>query len=84
MSSPEKGQKSFQVGAPAIGVAAAYGVVLAMDSAIAAGSSSPRADLPGEIERLRAARPTAVNLGWALDRLGGVLQATDVDGPGLR
>ncbi|MEA2126794.1 MAG: methylthioribose-phosphate isomerase [Solirubrobacteraceae bacterium] len=43
-------------GAPLIGVAAAYGVVLAGadDAAIA---------------RLRAARPTAVNLAWAVDRV---------------
>jgi methylthioribose-1-phosphate isomerase len=42
-------------GAPLIGVAAAYGVVLARDDA--------------EIARLRAARPTAVNLAWAVDRV---------------
>jgi methylthioribose-1-phosphate isomerase len=42
-------------GAPAIGVAAAYGLVLA-DDREAAGAL------------LRATRPTAVNLGWAIDR----------------
>ena len=42
-------------GAPAIGVAAAYGMALAADRGAAA-------------ELLRATRPTAVNLGWAIDR----------------
>jgi methylthioribose-1-phosphate isomerase len=49
-------------GAPAIGVAAAYGYALA----VAQGED------PVAAERvLRAARPTAVNLGWALDRMVG-------------
>ena len=47
-------------GAPAIGIAAAYGYALA---------AATGEDL-GSAERvLRAARPTAVNLGWALDEL---------------
>jgi methylthioribose-1-phosphate isomerase len=47
-------------GAPAIGVAAAYGYALA----VAQGED------PAAAERvLREARPTAVNLGWALDRM---------------
>ena len=47
-------------GAPAIGVAAAWGVVLAAR----AGD-----DLDQAIEGLRASRPTAVNLSWALNRM---------------
>jgi methylthioribose-1-phosphate isomerase len=47
-------------GAPAIGIAAAWGVVLA---------ARQGADLDMAIARLRAARPTAVNLMWALDRM---------------
>ncbi len=47
-------------GAPAIGVAAAYGYALA----VASGED------PAEAEQvLRRSRPTAVNLGWALDRM---------------
>ncbi|MEW9552756.1 S-methyl-5-thioribose-1-phosphate isomerase [Nonomuraea sp. NPDC050783] len=42
-------------GAPALGVAGALGVVLAGDD-------------PALIARLRAARPTAVNLAWGVDR----------------
>jgi methylthioribose-1-phosphate isomerase len=62
--------KSMQVrGAPAIGVAAAYGLALA---ALAHTSNDPRA-LVDELEAaaglLRQTRPTAVNLQWALDRM---------------
>jgi methylthioribose-1-phosphate isomerase len=46
-------------GAPAIGIAAAYAMALA-----AAGGE----DLPAAAQMLRATRPTAVNLGWALER----------------
>jgi methylthioribose-1-phosphate isomerase len=47
-------------GAPAIGVAAAYGYALA----IASGEEPVAAE-----QVLRRSRPTAVNLGWALDRM---------------
>jgi methylthioribose-1-phosphate isomerase len=47
-------------GAPAIGIAAAYGMVLA---------AVHREDLHAATARLRRTRPTAVNLGWALDRM---------------
>ncbi len=49
-------------GAPALGVAAAYGAVL-----VARESKSPHAFLEG-LKALRASRPTAVNLFLALDR----------------
>jgi methylthioribose-1-phosphate isomerase len=42
-------------GAPAIGLAAGYGIALA-------------ADRPAAAETLRTARPTAVNLAWAVER----------------
>ena len=48
-------------GAPAIGVAAAYGYVLAAQL----GHDLDEAD-----RVLRSSRPTAVNLAWALDRIG--------------
>ncbi|MFO0917901.1 MAG: S-methyl-5-thioribose-1-phosphate isomerase [Planctomycetaceae bacterium] len=62
--------KSLRVrGAPAIGVAAAYGVVVGCQSA----ANSPRpafdARLKQVLEYLATSRPTAVNLFWALDRL---------------
>ena len=47
-------------GAPAIGVAAAYGIALA---------ASRGEDLNEADRVLRASRPTAVNLAWALDEM---------------
>ena len=47
-------------GAPAIGIAAAYGIALA---------AARGEDLDGADAVLRASRPTAVNLAWALDEM---------------
>jgi methylthioribose-1-phosphate isomerase len=56
-------------GAPAIGQVAAIG--LALTARIAAGSTphARRAILEGAANALRSARPTAVNLRWAVERL---------------
>jgi methylthioribose-1-phosphate isomerase len=51
-------------GAPLIGVTAAYGMYLA-----ARACGSDRISLERAAARLRAARPTAVNLAWAVDRV---------------
>ncbi|MGZ6142837.1 MAG: S-methyl-5-thioribose-1-phosphate isomerase, partial [Myxococcales bacterium] len=51
-------------GAPAIGCAAAYGLALAAD------------DFERAREMLLAARPTAVNLRWALERMARVVPRT--------
>jgi methylthioribose-1-phosphate isomerase len=59
-------------GAPAIGVAAAYGVVVAAQEAIASGAE-PVTHIRSAIDVLASTRPTAVNLFWALDRMGSVL-----------
>jgi methylthioribose-1-phosphate isomerase len=56
-------------GAPAIGVAAAFGVVLAARASRAATFDGLLADLETAIKGLAATRPTAVNLFWALDRM---------------
>jgi methylthioribose-1-phosphate isomerase len=56
-------------GAPAIGVAAAFGVVLAARQSRATGFDDLLADLEVAIKGLAATRPTAVNLFWALDRM---------------
>jgi methylthioribose-1-phosphate isomerase len=61
-------------GAPAIGIAAAWGVVLAARDALRGGEAAAAA-LQDAIARLRAARPTAVNLMWALDRMQRALAA---------
>ena len=56
-------------GAPAIGVAAAFGVVLAARQSSAQHFDGLLADLEVAIKGLGATRPTAVNLFWALDRM---------------
>ena len=53
-------------GAPAIGIATAWGVVLA---------AREGEDLDAAMAMLRAARPTAVNLMWALERMRGRIVA---------
>jgi methylthioribose-1-phosphate isomerase len=55
-------------GAPAIGVAAAWGVVLSAHRHVE--QDDFYAAVREDIAALRDSRPTAVNLGWALDRLG--------------
>ena len=60
-------------GAPAIGIAAAWGVVLAARSVQAADGASALAALQPAIDRLNASRPTAVNLAWALARMSAAL-----------
>jgi methylthioribose-1-phosphate isomerase len=50
-------------GAPNIGIAAAYGLAMAIERAPADG------DVHTAAETLRSARPTAVNLAWAVDRV---------------
>lgn len=66
-------------GAPAIGIAAAYGYVLAVRAACAAAPTHWRSHLRPQIERLAASRPTAVNLAWALARMDRA--AERVEGP---
>lgn len=70
-------------GAPAIGAAAAYGLVLAAKNIMA---RSSREDFIAGVEiaarELAATRPTAVNLRWALDRLIKRLYAVEAVDPG--
>ncbi|RCK76944.1 MAG: Methylthioribose-1-phosphate isomerase [Anaerolineae bacterium] len=56
-------------GAPAIGVAAAYGLALAANASKAANGQQLLPELQAAAEVLRASRPTAVNLSWAIDRV---------------
>lgn len=60
-------QKLVVRGAPALGVTGAYGVVLAMDEASRNGLSAEQ--LEKNIDALRDARPTAVNLAWAVEKI---------------
>jgi methylthioribose-1-phosphate isomerase len=56
-------------GAPAIGITAAYGVVLAAQGRKIRGVDNARKELHAASEGLLKARPTAVNLRWALERM---------------
>jgi len=60
-------------GAPAIGIAAAWGVAL---------TAKQGGSLDSALAQLRAARPTAVNLMWALDRMKACI-ATGADAAAL-
>jgi methylthioribose-1-phosphate isomerase len=64
-------------GAPAIGVAGAFGLALAARQSQADDASQLRHELEQAASLLRRARPTAVNLDWGLR---GVLQAVDLAG----
>lgn len=66
-------------GAPAIGIAAAWGVVLAGRALKADDGPTARRQLEPALEALHAARPTAVNLAWALARMRGVLDRAGAD-----
>ncbi len=56
-------------GAPAIGAAAAFGMALAGYESRAQTPRDMLADLQAAVATLKASRPTAVNLAWALDRM---------------
>jgi methylthioribose-1-phosphate isomerase len=62
-------------GAPAIGVAAAFGVALGAHEIRAGNRKTFLEELERKIQRLAATRPTAVNLFWALDRMRNVIEA---------
>ena len=62
--------RTLQVrGAPAIGIAAAYGVCVGLQGLPAATTSQFQAAFDALLDKLAASRPTAVNLFWALDRI---------------
>ena len=63
-------------GAPAIGAAAAFGMALAAQQSQATTYAGLLADLVTAAEVLRATRPTAVNLFWAVDRMKRMLVET--------
>lgn len=70
--------KSLRVrGAPAIGIAAAYGVVIGSQSVSEDATEEEFEQRVGEvIEYLATSRPTAVNLFWALDRMQRVVDSS--------
>lgn len=67
-------------GAPAIGVAAAYGLALSIARYQAGDLEGLRNELERAYKLLRSTRPTAYNLFWALDRVRKrILEACSVD-----
>jgi methylthioribose-1-phosphate isomerase len=65
-------------GAPAIGIAAAYGVVLSVKKHFPQASNWQQ-QVAEDIEQLAKSRPTAVNLFWALDQMKAVLAQNSAD-----
>ena len=61
-------------GAPAIGVAAAFGVALACKAAKKMTVAAAKKYLKSAVKTLGATRPTAVNLFWGLNRMGAVIE----------
>lgn len=68
-------------GAPAIGLAAAWGTVLALQNAAGTVQAELRPAFVDAVTGLAASRPTAVNLRWALDRVTETLEALSSDLP---
>src|SRR6185295_14094990 len=56
-------------GAPAIGVAAAMGLALGVETSKATGTQKLATEFFKLCELMAATRPTAVNLFWAIDRM---------------
>lgn len=70
-------------GAPAIGAAAAFGLALASQNSKAVTCEALLADLYNAAELLKAARPTAVNLAWAVDQMLHTAKSRDFDTPDM-
>ena len=66
-------------GAPAIGISAAYGVVLAAMQHAGCEPDTWQVKMAQDIEILAASRPTAVNLFWALERMQDCLARQTAD-----
>jgi methylthioribose-1-phosphate isomerase len=68
-------------GAPAIGIAAAYGVAVAARQRYAESNEGWRDLLEADLERLAGSRPTAVNLFWAIAHMRERVAAFSGDDP---
>jgi methylthioribose-1-phosphate isomerase len=72
-------------GAPAIGIAAAYGVALSVKQHYSASLNDWRQRVAADMDMLAKSRPTAVNLFWALDRMKAILmQQSDNPVPAIQ
>jgi len=68
-------------GAPAIGVAAAYGLCVAMQPLRHLSAQAFQAQLTQQASFLDSARPTAVNLSWSLKRMVSAAQRSTIQEP---
>lgn len=66
-------------GAPAIGICAAYGVVLAAKAHFQNSQEDWRDTIQADLDSLARSRPTAVNLIWAIDRMRGIVEQPHAD-----
>ncbi|WP_461535919.1 S-methyl-5-thioribose-1-phosphate isomerase [Spongorhabdus nitratireducens] len=66
-------------GAPAIGIAGAYGLVIGMQDNVELSTAEFLAELRKQADYLNSARPTAVNLSWALERVVNKAGQSDAD-----
>ena len=61
-------------GAPAIGITAAFGVVISAAEHFRASGPDWKRQMGGDLQALRDSRPTAVNLFWAIERMSGLIE----------
>jgi methylthioribose-1-phosphate isomerase len=64
-------------GAPAIGVCAAFGIVVGFDEVAPATRAEAGATIDRLVDRIGTARPTAVNLAWAVRRVRAATETAD-------
>lgn len=66
-------------GAPAIGITAAYGIVLAARDHYSRSKQSWKQSIKQDLDVLAASRPTAVNLFWAIKRMSRLIESVSGD-----
>jgi methylthioribose-1-phosphate isomerase len=71
-------------GAPAIGAAAAFGLALAANESDASSKSAFLADLESAAAAIKATRPTAINLAWAVNRVISRVKKEVDEAPGVK
>lgn len=68
-------------GAPAIGITAAFGVVLAARAHFSSNPAGWKSSIQSDLDLLAASRPTAVNLFWALERMRALIDTIESGDP---
>lgn len=66
-------------GAPAIGITAAYGIVIASRNRFSENPTGWKDNIKADLEILSQSRPTAVNLFWAINRMDSIIKGIDGD-----